>query len=79
MARIDETEIKDFDTEADAFDWLEDQVNDPYTDNFRFAFKDNEAQMEIYAHRQRTGCCGSADVEITIGGKPAIIGCNYGH
>ncbi len=63
--------------EADA--WMLDQVNDNCVNNERFAFKDDESAMAAYGDAQNSGCCGSFDSEVEIGGRTAMIGCNYGH
>ena len=68
-----------FKTKEDAFDWMEEQVDDPCVDNYRFAFIDDENEMITYENLQATGCCGFFDVEIMVDGKLATIGCNYGH
>lgn len=48
-------------------------------DNYRFAFKDDPAQMEEYFKRQYDGCCGFYEKVVRIDGRLALIGCNYGH
>lgn len=68
-----------FNSEAEAFDWLEQEVDDPCVDNYRFAYIDDEDAMEKYENIRNGGCCGFCDREIFVGGKKAIIGCNYGH
>ena len=71
--------LPSFQSEADAFDWMEEQVDDPCQDNERFAYQDDEVAMANYDHKQSTGCCGFFDARIIIDGRPALIGCNYGH
>lgn len=29
--------------------------------------------------RPRRECCGAADFEVIVNGRPAMVGCNYGH
>lgn len=48
-------------------------------DNYRFAFKDDPAQMKEYERRQYDGCCGFYEKLVSIDGRLALIGCNYGH
>ena len=50
-----------------------------YMDNVRFAYTDDVDAMKEYKRRQNDGCCGFVDIDIVIAGKPAKIGCNYGH
>lgn len=54
-------------------------VDDPYTDNIRFAFCDDPTAMEEYDEAKRNGCCGFFDKDIFVDGREAVIGCNYGH
>ncbi len=63
----------------DAQNWMLDSVDDQYADNDRFAFLDDPAAMFSYGVRKDQGCCGSFDAEVTVGGRKAVIGCNYGH
>jgi hypothetical protein len=72
-------EPKVFDTEEDARTWMDEQVDDPCVDNYRFAFHDDSDAMAKYGHAEATGCCGSFDREVVVAGRPASIGCNYGH
>jgi len=71
--------IPNFNSEDAAMQWMADQVDDPCTDNIRFAYRDDMAQSAWYRMKQNDGCCGSFDAEISINGRPAMIGCNYGH
>jgi len=68
-----------FDTLDDAICWMEDEINDPCIDNFRYTSTDNYDGMVTYEQQQESGCCGSYDTYVTIGGKEWMIGCNYGH
>ncbi len=70
--------MKEFETKADAFDWLLEQDLD-YMDNERFAYLDDPEQVAAYEDAREHGCCGYVDVDIIVGGRPAMIGCNYGH
>lgn len=68
-----------FATKEEAFDWMVERVGDDCIDNYRFAFvDDNEACCE-YERKAAEGCCGSADYDIMVAGRRAIVGCNYGH
>jgi hypothetical protein len=69
----------DFPTYKQAEAWMEQQVDDPYVDNYRFAYLDDPAGMSKYNEIESKGCCGCFDEEITILGRPAKIGCNFGH
>jgi len=62
-----------------AIDWMEDQVDDPYTDNIRFAFLDDEIAMREYQDAYDRGCCGYFDKVVDVAGRQAKVGCNYGH
>lgn len=70
--------VQEFSSREEAFDWLQDQEYE-YADNFRFGWKDHIGSMEQYEDIRDHGCCGSTDFDITINGRPATIGCNYGH
>jgi len=70
----------EFQTEADAWDWLAVQVEmEDCVDNHRFAFEDDDAAMVTYNQAAWDGCCGSCDYDIIVAGRLACIGCNYGH
>jgi hypothetical protein len=66
-------------TQSDAVDWMEDKVDDPYTDNQRFAYDNDAEAMKDYRRQQSRGCCGFFDEEVIVAGRLAHIGCNYGH
>lgn len=55
------------------------EVDDPCVDNHRFAYEDDAEGMAKYDAKAADGCCGFYDRRITILGRPARIGCNYGH
>lgn len=48
-----------------------------YTDSYRMAFFDDDAQVEAYD--DAVTCCGSFDYTMQINGKRVLIGCNHGH
>lgn len=73
------TDIPQFATEQEARAWLDAQVDDDYVDNERFAYKDDQAAMEAYVRQAADGCCGDADYDVIVAGRPATIGCNFGH
>lgn len=54
-------------------------TNEQCVDNDRFAYTDDVAAMQVYEDLKREGCCGSADWLVTIAGREAYIGCNFGH
>jgi hypothetical protein len=68
-----------FATKEEAFEWMVEKVDDPYIDNYRFAFVDDMEQAAEYEEKADSGCCGSADYDIMVGGRRALVGCNYGH
>lgn len=69
----------DFKTVGAAWNWLEREVDDPYTDNHRFCYLYDPDDVEMYERQMAAGCCGFFDEYITINGREARIGCNYGH
>jgi hypothetical protein len=71
--------IGEFATEQEAIDWLEAEVDDTCIDNWRIGYLDDPASMAAYHDAVRHGCCGSADEDVVIGGRKAMVGCNYGH
>lgn len=74
-----ETPIPAFVSEEEAKNWMYDHVDDPYTDNYRFAYKDDDQAMSKYVDIQSGGCCGDFDCDVLIAGRLATIGCNFGH
>lgn len=69
-----------FDTQQQAAQWMYSHLEDEHcVDNFRFAFKDDEKAVLKYNEAESEGCCGFFDQEVLVGGRLAIIGCNYGH
>jgi hypothetical protein len=67
-----------FKTKTEAMVWMIDKELE-YNDNFRFCFLDDPAGRTEYEYRRNQGCCGYFDAEIIVDGRPAKIGCNYGH
>ncbi len=74
-----DTDNRKFASQGEAMEWLLAEVDDPCTDNFRFAWCDDELGLRLYDAAIESGCCGSADYRVEIGGREAMIGCNYGH
>ena len=71
-----------FDTQDQALAWLlgrHEAEGEFCIDNERFAFIDDEVAMAAYEAQTATGCCGSDDVRVVVAGRPAMVGCNYGH
>lgn len=68
-----------FETREQAEEWMIDEIDDECIDNFRFAFDDDYEAGIQYETAQYNGCCGSFDARVTVNGRPAHIGCNYGH
>jgi hypothetical protein len=64
---------------ADAMNATLDVTDEQFRDNYRFAFLDDPAAVAAYEEAERAGCCGSYDADIIVAGRPAWIGCNYGH
>lgn len=79
ISNIETPKILDFSSKEEATDWLESQIDDTCIDNHRFAYLENPYALIEYQKLFNKGCCGFFDVEITINGKLATIGCNYGH
>lgn len=74
--------ITDFASENEAAKWMYDVrlAGEECFDNYRFAFLDDEAARNAYADDRELGCCGYFDTDrITINGRQAMIGCNFGH
>lgn len=69
----------DFATVEAAMKWMHETVDDPYIDNERFSFEDDQQGMQDYHDCKSGGCCGFFDEEVTIQGRVAHIGCNFGH
>ena len=65
--------------EEEAKEYMYDQADDPCIDNYRFAYKDDLDAMQRYEDASQGGCCGFYDSQITVNGREAVIGCNYGH
>ncbi len=71
--------LKQFETYEDAEEWMKEEVDDLCIDNFRFAYQNDSEALYLYEELRDEGCCGFFDEEITVSGKLAQIGCNYGH
>lgn len=71
--------MPEFSTIKEAYKWMEIQVDDPCIDNYRCCFLDSSEQVSEFQTLAEQGCCGSFEKDVIIGGKPARIGCNYGH
>lgn len=78
-ATVDRLVMPSFESPTDAMEWAAEQVNDPCVDNMRFAFVDDARQMETYDAAKRNGCCGFFDEDVIVAGRPAMVGCNFGH
>jgi hypothetical protein len=50
-----------------------------YVDNFRFADVKIRKDVRRFRKQAETGCCGSFETEVTVGGRRFLVGCNYGH
>jgi hypothetical protein len=72
-------DIKEFATVEDAFEWMYEAVDDGCIDNERFAYSDDEDAVNRFIELTDQGCCGCFDSLVTILGREAHIGCNYGH
>jgi len=70
---------KDFADYEGALAWMAAKVNDPYQDNERFSYLDDDDALEKYHQKYNAGCCGYFDECVIVGGKLATIGCNFGH
>ena len=70
---------EEFASKEDAEAWMLAEVDDPYTDNVRFAFLDDAEALRAYGDASAEGCCGFFDAEVLVAGRPAKIGCNFGH
>lgn len=68
-----------FNNESEAFQYMYDTVDDSCIDNTRFAWVDDPKALKEYHEQASQGCCGSYDTEVSINGRRAMIGCNYGH
>jgi len=80
-ALVQKQELREFPSFAAAEFWM---TSDPNldlenADNIRSTFLNDPAGISEYIEIANHGCCGAYDVFVTINGKPAAIGCNYGH
>ena len=72
-------EFGPFATEKEAEYAMFEYLDEDCSDNYRFSFVDDEEGLLRYEMIRVSGCCGSYNAKIIVGGKPAIIGCNFGH
>ena len=68
-----------FGAREEAIEYVKLIANDDCIDNLRFAFSDDDDAMDDYYSARDLGCCGFVDIDIVVGGRMAIVGCNYGH
>lgn len=71
--------IPHFETETDAWVWMEKEVDDGCVDNYRLCYLDDDISIAQYDEKKSEGCCGFFDRQVRIGNRCAMIGCNYGH
>jgi len=72
--------IPTFATVTEANDWMGAAIADEdCVDGYRFAFDDDAEAVAKYDAIHSNGCCGFFDAAIIVDGRPAMIGCNYGH
>lgn len=72
--------MESFDTKEQAVEWMRRSLaDDDNPDNERFAFLDEYGEMVAYHQAEANGCCGFFDEEVLVGGRRAMVGCNYGH
>ncbi len=71
--------MKEFKTKEEAFDWMDEYVDDPCIDNRRVAEVGNVIEEHEYTEATVEGCCGFFDGVVLIGTRLYRIGCNYGH
>jgi hypothetical protein len=79
MRYNNQIQIPFFSTEEEAFEWMEQEVDDPCTDNYRFAYTDDDESVYKFYLQEEQGCCGSFSMIVCVNGRDALIGCNYGH
>lgn len=74
--------ITDFASEKEAAKWMYEErlADEEYFDNYRFAFVDDSDARIRYEEARESGCCGFFDTDrISVNGRQAMIGCNFGH
>ena len=71
--------LPSFKTVEEAYRWMHETVTDDCIDNHRYAYLNDAAMMAQYAKQIESGCCGQFDRMVRIGGRSALVGCNYGH
>lgn len=75
-------EMPSFFTETEAHAWLKKTLNDENEyclDNRRFTFLDDHVALQAYEEKRENHCCGRRDRAVLVDGRPALVGCNYGH
>jgi hypothetical protein len=50
-----------------------------FADTFRVAPQDDTVAVEAYRLVERSGCCGSLDTTVEVGGRVFLAGFNHGH
>lgn len=71
-----------FKTLEAALQWLVDYLydqNEYCIDKGRKTFCDDPEGMAEYDTIRARGCCGFMDIDVTVKGRKARVGCNYGH
>jgi len=71
--------MKKFESKQGAINWMTAKVDDPCIDNERFAFVDDSLALADYHIKKANGCCGEFEMTVSVDGRQAIVGCNYGH
>ena len=71
--------VIEFATREEAEEWVNEQFREDCMDNVRFCYTDDDQDCMAYEEQREDGCCGSFDADIIVAGRPASIGCNYGH
>lgn len=72
--------VPTFATQEEASEWMYSTLEgEEYFDSERFAFDDDAAAVGEYEAIRDGSCCGFFDETIIVDGRPARIGCNFGH
>lgn len=53
--------------------------DEDYIDNVREGFEDDAESMAAFEAASASGCCGSFELTMNVGGRFMAMGCNYGH
>lgn len=76
---FDWTDKMFFSSIEEAFEWMEDEIDDPCIDSHR-VYKWGDAEAEnTYNAILEGGCCGFFDFDFMIGDDTYSMGCNFGH